>query len=282
MKPRFSERVGAVRVEIQIASMNERLRNALWNFIRSILPGARTGPLYEVVHMITVGVLKKPIDDINRRWPAAPRDWLFDQYKNMSWAEVYELLEFVVKNAHGVSVGRYKTEELTPVVNQLLEEEHAAYRFVGGELTPMTNPAEIAEIEAALAKARATGLEGVHEHIKQGLSLLGKRPDPDYRNSIKEGISAVEGVVKLIEGARGGGLHAALEALSVRIELHPSLKAGLENLYGYTSDEGGIRHPILAESNVDETDARFMIVTCSAFVNFLISKAETAGLLKRS
>ncbi len=82
-----------------------------------------------------------------------------------------------------------------------------------------------------------------------------------------------------INGTRGGGLHEALEAVSAKIEMHPALKAGLEKLYAYTSDEGGIRHAILEEMNVDEADARFMIVTCSAFVNFLIVKAEAADLL---
>ncbi len=72
-----------------------------------------------------------------------------------------------------------------------------------------------------------------------------------------------------------------MEALSAKIEMHSALKAGLDKLYGYTSDKDGIRHPILGEANVDETDARFMIVTCSAFVNFLIVKADAVGLLKR-
>lgn len=38
--------------------------------------------------------------------------------------------------------------------------------------------------------------------------------------------------------------------------------------------------PGLDEANVRKEDARFMVVTCSAVVNFLIMKAEAAGLLK--
>src|SRR5262249_44349480 len=115
---------------------------------------------------------------------------------------------------------------------------------------------------------------------KQAVALLGQRPDPDYRNAIKEAISAVEGVVKRLEGTRSGGLSAALDSLADRIDLHRSLKIGLEKLYAYTSDKDGVRHAILDEPNVDGADARFMVVACSAFVNFLLSKAVTAGLLK--
>jgi hypothetical protein len=60
------------------------------------------------------------------------------------------------------------------------------------------------------------------------------------------------------------------------------LKAGFNSLYGFTSDEKGIRHPLLElpSANVDETDALFMIGACAAFVSYLINKSRAAGLLK--
>jgi hypothetical protein len=59
------------------------------------------------------------------------------------------------------------------------------------------------------------------------------------------------------------------------------MRQGFLSLYGYTSDEDGIRHAILDESTVGFDEAKFMLVSCSAFVYFLIGKAEAAGLLKR-
>jgi len=60
--------------------------------------------------------------------------------------------------------------------------------------------------------------------------------------------------------------------------MHPSLKQGFEKLYGYTSDDDGIRHALLDEANLDMEDARFMLVSCSAFVNYLVVKAQKAGI----
>jgi hypothetical protein len=59
------------------------------------------------------------------------------------------------------------------------------------------------------------------------------------------------------------------------------MKAGFNSLYGYTSDEQGIRHAHLNEPTAqpDETDALFMIGACAAFVSYLIGKARSAGLL---
>ena len=72
-----------------------------------------------------------------------------------------------------------------------------------------------------------------------------------------------------------------MDALVQRLDIHPSLRDGLVKLYGFTSDEDGIRHPILDKPNVGE-DARFMIVACSAVVNWIIAKAERAGALKKN
>ena len=47
----------------------------------------------------------------------------------------------------------------------------------------------------------------------------------------------------------------------------------MNKLYGYTSDEGGIRHSLLEQSSIDEAEAKFMIVACSAFVNFCIQRS---------
>ena len=72
----------------------------------------------------------------------------------------------------------------------------------------------------------------------------------------------------------------ALGKLSEHSEIHGALKSAFNKLYGYTSDESGIRHAILDDPNIGFDEAKFMVVSCSAFVNFLISKAEKAALLK--
>lgn len=136
-------------------------------------------------------------------------------------------------------------------------------------------------IEDALAVAKRAGLGGVVEHIQTSVRLLGKRPEPDYRDATKEAISAVESAAKRISGVEGGGLDATLKKLASVTELHHALKDGFLKLYRYSSDEGGIRHAILEEAKVGFDEAKFMLVARSAFVNFIVAKAEAGGLLKR-
>ncbi len=62
------------------------------------------------------------------------------------------------------------------------------------------------------------------------------------------------------------------------IELHPIRKVVLDKFYNYTSDADGIRHALIDEPNLSFEDAKFMLVSCSAFVNYLVTKASKAGI----
>jgi hypothetical protein len=102
--------------------------------------------------------------------------------------------------------------------------------------------------------------------------MLADRKAPDYRNSIKESISAVESLCNLITEDNKATLGKALKKLDDKVALHRCLKNAFDSLYGYTSDADGIRHALLEESNLEFEDAKFMLVACSAFINYLKAK----------
>jgi hypothetical protein len=62
------------------------------------------------------------------------------------------------------------------------------------------------------------------------------------------------------------------------VVMHPALKDAFVKLHGYTSNADGIRYALLEESNLGFEDAKFMLVSCSAFVNYLKAKAARAGI----
>jgi len=160
--------------------------------------------------------------------------------------------------------------------NSILERELSAYRFVAGKITRITSKQEIAEIEEALEMP----LKPVNEHIKSALDLLANRKSPDYRNSIKESVSAVEAICRLITKNPKATLGMGLDIIERenKVKMHPALKQAFDKIYGYTSSEGGIRHALSEEPKLDFEDAKFMLVSCSVFVNYLIVKSTKAGI----
>ena len=56
----------------------------------------------------------------------------------------------------------------------------------------------------------------------------------------------------------------------MKSEIHPALKTAFEKLYGYTSDANGIRHANgIGEGNSTFAEAKYMLISCSAFINYL-------------
>lgn len=51
-----------------------------------------------------------------------------------------------------------------------------------------------------------------------------------------------------------------------------AFKEGFVKLYGYTSDEGGIRHAMLEMPDLTAADAKYFLLSCTPFTNYLKSK----------
>jgi hypothetical protein len=57
-----------------------------------------------------------------------------------------------------------------------------------------------------------------------------------------------------------------------------AIKKSFSALYGYTSDADGIRHAMLDEASLTFTDAKYMLIACTAFINYVLGKAADLGL----
>ena len=145
--------------------------------------------------------------------------------------------------------------------------ELAGYIFVGNELSPITDEGEIAEVEEALDKSP----NEVQQHLNRALELLSDRENPDFRNSIKESISALESNLRKKTGENTLG-KALKEIQKTGIDLNPQLVSGLTSIYAWTNGKDGIRHAIIDAPNVTIEDAKLMLILNSALVNYLRSK----------
>ena len=186
---------------------------------------------------------------------------IFNYFKKCEWYEVYDFME--------VTINYFKIPGLVTQVNSILERELSGYRFVGGVFTDIINKQEIKMLEQTISD---TEFPAVPLHLKRALALMSDKENPDYRNSIKESISAVESLAKTITGKPKATLAEALKVLESFNKLHPALKNSFLSLYGYTSDEGGIRHAMLSEPDLTAADAKFFLLSCTSFINDLKSK----------
>lgn len=285
---KFSQRHGITPAEkiLQIESVDEDLKNTLWSVLTIFywdtfdkykwdmgaradnISGSNLDRLFKSLWLL---YFKSPTDTIpsyyydERDGLGVLRKYFF----SANWFQIYDFVEFVA--SHGPERQR---EGFISTCNDFMEKENSGYRFVNGQIAEISSSDEISEIEDAIAKS--TPYYGVKQHLSSAITMLSDRENPDYRNSIKESISAVESLCKTVSGEEKATLGAALKALESKGLMHPALKSAFSSLYGYTNDAGGIRHALMEESNLTSSDARFMLISCSAFINYVIATTSNA------
>lgn len=275
----FSKRRGITpaKKSLQIDSMDDDLRNCLWNiikinFIDLLLTDDNytyKGTFNTFFFMLWLYFFKNTVDTkpiIHNQMIDFIREFFF----KCKWYTVYNFLEFIVN----FEIKMDDKNKFVNYINFWLESEYSAYRFVDGIIAPITNSTEITEIEEAINQPENfTALTGVNTHLTAALKMLSDRKDPDYRNSVKESISAVETTCRILTDKNTLG--KALSSLEANgITINNQLKEGFNKIYAYTNDpDTGIRHSMIEGNYIpDFADAKFMLVSCSAFVNYLISK----------
>ncbi len=276
---KFSERIGVTQPPaLQVGSMSPELRTSLWNFIYTNVID-KDDKWQKKFNFLYMTHFKWRVDELTY-WHVDIQNikscFFSDQAE---WNQIYDLVDFIATHQWYFNPLENRPRNFCKAFNVILERENSGYRFVAEQLAPITNQDEMEAVQNA-ASIGNQQLASVSAHIKTAISLLSKKPDPDYRNSIKESISAVESAAKLISGEDGGGLKDALDKLKKHFPIHGAMRDGFLKLYGWTSDDGGIRHGLLDEPSVVGFDeAKYMLVSCSAFVNYLVAKANEAKII---
>lgn len=269
MRQRFSARYGfqTPRESFQMQSMDDALKNRIWNYIYNnelvFLRGDNwlsangekiASTLYDgffKTHEKPNNYFRDFENDIKKRYFA------------LKWYAIYDLIEFF----YDINSEQLNAEYVKDI-NSLLEQEQSGYRLIDGLIAPIIDEVEIKEIEDALNDSNTP----VKRHLSNALELMSNRETPDYINSIKESISAVESLLQQITGQINSPLGSCINLIPFPLNDH--FKKALRSLYSWTSTADGIRHATTEEEiSSSFEEAKYMLVLCSAFVNYLRQKA---------
>ncbi|MFW6231123.1 MAG: AbiJ-NTD4 domain-containing protein [Nanoarchaeota archaeon] len=283
----FSERHGYKKAEdlIQKESINHKLKVSIWNVIQTtFLRHLDYRNVWDTVvynhnrnfynrfrEKILTEFFVVPIDTIDNNYETFYELLRKRYFKKLEWYEIYDLIEIISSFTFNELA-----DEFSEKINAVLQRQTSAYRLLDRKIVPIADDNEFKEIDEAIDLPFKT----VNLHLTRSLELLSDRDNPDYRNSIKESISAVETLCKKIADNDKATLKQALQEIekSDKITIHSALKDAYSKLYGYTNDSDGIRHALLEEDQLDFEDAKFMLVSASAFINYLKVKSDKANI----
>lgn len=265
--------------QLQTKQVSEKMRSLLWFVVyRSMNDsveypsiGGRSflrDPWKDIMNTHAIFVQHQMADDVDNTAKKAMEN-AKKHFAVGSYSELLGFVQFILRH-------KKCPHNLSHNINYALEKSHSAYRvFDSDTIVPIASDAEEQTLKRAFADLNSTEFRGARNHLRQAGSLL---TEGEFAESVRESIHSVESVARVITSS--GALGEALSALEKSNIIHSALKKGFGAIYGYTSDEKGIRHPLIDEptSKVDEIDALFMVGACASFVSYMISKARVAGI----
>ena len=227
---------------MRLKELTPALRAAVWELVLTSIEGDShhreysgrylDGRWARILKDRQVDRLHLPIDELSLKF-----DVVSATIKQLIWdgdyVQVFGFLEYVIR--HPASPNQFSEH-----VVRVLKSVRAAYTIVDKTVVPIGSEAEQSSLRNAFSDLASSEFHGARKHLHLAAEYLsaGKLSD-----SIRESIHAVEFVVRVLEPQ--GDFSKALAKLDAKIAIHGAMKAGFGSLYGYTSDEKGIRHPLL-------------------------------------
>ena len=253
--------------------ISDDLRREIWNAIREFLHHDARIPYFSAtakkfIERVIGKFLKLSEDEIPTDYDRATtafKSILFQENFN----RCLDFVEIVVndKAFPAVFVDRVAKSFEGCVAAYWLDASNCPF-----QIYPRSSKEQGEATQQAIETLRQNDMEGATTHLRQAAACINERR---FADSVKDSIHAVESAACIIDNKASKTLTPALDSLEkARLLNHPALKQGFAKLYGYASDEQGIRHALLEKgtSDVDVDEAIFMFGACASFAAYLVNK----------
>ncbi len=264
---------------LKLEELPTEARTHIWNVFYSSMALSRRGAAGDVV---VTGVWRDilqtkhswfdnlPIDE----WDASfeyHRQRIRSSVRILPFNRVFDLIQFVLRHPE-CPYGFIKA------MKRVFATSRLAYTIDEASpptIIPAVTDAEGKTIIESLQTLRSAGLDGSAAHLRKASECIN---GDDWAGSIRESINAIESVARQLDPGASKTLGPALASLEKGQTLHPALRDAFTKLYGYTSDEQGVRHALLDQSqaSVGMDEAVFMLGACASFASYLWRK-HSAG-----
>lgn len=272
------KKLNSVGTEIQVNSISSQSRTIIKNKIIDLLQRWKREFVYSDFEnyfskLMSNEVFCLPLDSGVSSYNSV-LNLLWNSIDEAEYFDVLSIIEFLGNSIH---ITRYdgflswnpniSEVDIKAEFNKLFERECIGYRFINNYIEQITSDTEIKEITKAV---NSPFEDKVNLHIKKALESLSATKGRDYPNSIKESILAIEGFCSLVV-KKPGTLGDHIKEIVNKHHLHPAFGKMLLELYGYSSDESGIRHENIKKGHSTTFDeAKYILVLCCSTVNYLM------------
>ena len=254
---------------LALEELNDDARRGIWDLLyMSVDKYSRYGLLTfywpYVGRTLHSQILKRPVEEFSAEQVDFLRNYRSGILEFLEFNKVFDLVQIIMRHPQS-------PPGFTEAVKDVFEQCQLAYYVDTNEpptIIPMSTRQEGQAITDAIYTLSEAGLKGAEAHLRKAAELIN---EGDWSGSIRESIHSVESVARRLTPVSAKTLEPALKSLQERHLIHPALKESFSRLYGYTSDEEGIRHALLdsSDSPSGRDEAVFMLGACASFTSYL-------------
>jgi len=262
---------------MQLEQLSDDLRRRIWSVLYDWLVGARSPAMYgyffsgtedRFIQRVLSEHRRKPEDEIDTDYEQVLRDFKSTVLQGR-FNIVLDLLEIIINERNfGVRfAGEVKDVFELCGAPYWLDISHKPHHF-----HPRTSQDQGQATQQAVQTLHENHMDGATTHLRQAVEHVNAG---QYADSISDSIHAVASVARKIDPKANRKLSSALDSLErAGVLKHRALKRALSQLYGYASNEQGIRHELVDQSAADVglDEAMFMYGACASFAAYLASK----------
>ena len=272
----FSQAQGyeALPGPLALEELSEDARRELWDLLYTSVSSQTSHDIFDrpmlvgtwlsIAGVLHSEFLKMPLDQFDPYVSSFLNEYREGILRLLPFNRVFDLLQIVMRH-YACPV------EFVRSVQEIFERCQLAYLVDTNKpptILPMSTRPEGEAISEAIRTFHSVGLTGPETHLRRAAEFINQG---NWSDSIRESIHAVESIARILSPDAAKTLAPALKALEKHYPIHGALREGFNKLYGYTSDEQGIRHPLLdnSDSPSGRDEAVFMLGSCASFASYL-------------
>ena len=193
------------------------------------------------------------------------------------WWRFYDICEVVYRELD-VSRYSYKTPVFEEALNKLFIDEELGFESKKGKIEKRGSGFVDANVKEARVLLKGGEFQGADQHFEKAIRALNIRPLPDVENCIKDAVSAIESVGRVIVGDDKALLDDIIKNAVTIGAIPKPLDHTFLKVYAYRGNEPGVAHGSVDLSKVTEAEAELILAMSAAMIIYLVKKR---GLLHK-
>ena len=185
-----------------------------------------------------------------------------------AWWVFYDICEIIL-NALDID---HEREELSTEINTMFAEERLGFELRDGLIEKVGSGFVDAQVQEARYLLREPEFKGGDEHFEKAIKAINVRPNPDVENCIKDAVSAIESVGRIIASDNRALLSKIVRDMVRNGDIPKLIGETIQKVYAYRGDEPGVAHGLVGDSNVTEDEAECVLAMSAAIIIYLVNK----------